>query len=146
MSFAGRFICIIAVAMCVGAAVAGAGHVASTPQGVFDAMRGMERLYEAQVVERDGQLWVPPGATRGGVGLLPGYFQRMAWIVREICGAGQVMTPSAGDFANPTLRPYLDKYFRGKPGVSAVDRVKLFKPAWELASDKFGSRATIYEY
>jgi len=39
MSFAGRFICIIAVAMCVGAAVAGAGHVASTPQGVFDAMR-----------------------------------------------------------------------------------------------------------
>ena len=40
MSFAGRFICIIAVAMCVGAAVAGAGHVASTPQGVFDAMRG----------------------------------------------------------------------------------------------------------
>src|SRR5256714_13084026 len=40
MSFAGRFICIIAVAMCVGAAVAGAGHVASMPQGVFDAMRG----------------------------------------------------------------------------------------------------------
>jgi 4-hydroxyphenylacetate 3-monooxygenase oxygenase component len=111
-----------------------------------DAMRGMERLYEAQVVERDGQLWVPPGATRGGVGLLPGYFQRMAWILREICGAGQVMTPSAGDFANPALRPYLDKYFRGKPGVSALDKVKLFKLAWELASDKFGSRATIYEY
>ena len=111
-----------------------------------DAMRGMERLYEAQVVERDGQLWVPPGATRGGVGLLPSYFQRMAWILREICGAGQVMTPSAGDFANPVLRPYLDKYFRGKPGVGAVDKVKLFKLAWELASDKFGSRATIYEY
>ncbi len=112
----------------------------------IDCMRGIEKLYEEQVVERDGQLYVPAGAPTGGRQLLPYHFQRMAWILREICGAGQVMTPSLGDFNNPDLRPYLDKYFRGKPGVTAVEKVKLFRLAWELASDKFGSRATIYEY
>ena len=111
-----------------------------------DCIRGMELLYETQVVERDGQVYVAAGATSGGREFLPHYFQRMAWILREICGAGQVMTPSLADFNNPELRPYLDKYFRGKPGVAAVEKVKLFRLAWELASDKFGSRATIYEY
>ena len=106
----------------------------------------MEKLYEEQVVERDGQLFVPAGAVTAGRQFTPYYFKQMAWILREICGAGQVMTPSAADFNHPDLRPYLDKYFRGKPGVSALEKVKLFKLAWELASDKFGSRATIYEY
>ena len=68
MSFAGRFICIIAVAMCVGAAVAGAGHVASTPQGVFDAMRGSFQPAKAKGVHaryqwdlsgpNGGQWWI----------------------------------------------------------------------------------------
>jgi len=111
-----------------------------------DCIKGMEKLYESQAIERDGQLFMPADAVTGGRDLLPHYFQRMSWILREICGAGQVMTPSLADFNLPELRPYLDKYFRGKPGVSAVDKVKLFKLAWELASDKFGSRATIYEY
>lgn len=111
-----------------------------------DCMRGMERLYEEQVIERDGQLCVEANATTGGRQLLPHYFQRMAWILRELCGAGQVITPSLADFNHPDLRPYLDRYFRGKPGVSAIHKVKLFRLAWELASDKFGSRATIYEY
>ena len=77
---------------------------------------------------------------------MPQHLTRMAWIVRELCGAGQVMTPSAGDFNNPELAPLLQRYFRGKPGVSALDKAKLMKLAWEAASDGFGSRATIYEY
>ena len=39
MSFAGRHIRIITVAVCTGAAVAIGGNVESTPQEVFDAMR-----------------------------------------------------------------------------------------------------------
>jgi len=64
MSFAGRFICIIAVAMCVGAAVAGAGHVASTPQGVFDAMRGSFQPAKAKGVHARYQ-WELSGAHGG---------------------------------------------------------------------------------
>jgi putative sterol carrier protein len=40
MSFAGRRIFFIAMAMCAGAAVSLADRVESTPQEVFDAMRG----------------------------------------------------------------------------------------------------------
>lgn len=111
-----------------------------------DAMKAMERAYEVDVVARDGKLYPAPGATRGGRGLIPQHLTRMAWILREICGAGQVMTPSAADFNNAELAPMLHRYFRGKPGVSALDKVKLMKLAWETTSDQFGSRATIYEY
>ena len=111
-----------------------------------DALKAMERAYEVDVVERNGKLYPAPHATRGGRGLMPQHLTRMAWIVRELCGAGQVMTPSAGDFNNPELAPLLQRYFRGKPGVSALDKAKLMKLAWEAASDGFGSRATIYEY
>lgn len=112
----------------------------------IDAMKAMERVYEVDVVERDGKLYPSPGSTRGGRGLMPQYLTRMAWILREICGAGQVMTPSAGDFNHPELGPLVEKYFRGKTGVTAVAKAKLMKMAWEATSDQFGSRATIYEY
>lgn len=111
-----------------------------------DAMKAMERVYEVEVVERGGKLYSSPGATRAGRGLMPQYLTRMAWILREICGAGQVMTPSAGDFRHPEIGPLVAKYFRGKAGVSAADKAKLMKLAWETASGQFGSRATIYEY
>jgi len=70
----------------------------------------------------------------------------MAWILRELSGAGQIITPSQSDFENREIGPLLETYFRGKPGVTARDKTKLFRLAWELASDKFGSRATIHEY
>ncbi len=111
-----------------------------------DSMKAMERVYEVDVVARDGKLYPAPGTTRAGRGLMPQYLTRMAWILREICGAGQVMTPSSADFNSPELGPLVEKYFRGKAGVSAADKAKLMKMAWETTSDQFGSRATIYEY
>ena len=40
MNFTGRYLCIIAVAVCAGTAVSLADRTESTPQDVFDAMRG----------------------------------------------------------------------------------------------------------
>jgi alkyl sulfatase BDS1-like metallo-beta-lactamase superfamily hydrolase len=40
MNFTGRYLCIVAVAVCAGAAVSLADRIESTPQNVFDAMRG----------------------------------------------------------------------------------------------------------
>ncbi len=68
MSSAGRHICIIAVAMCVGAAVAVADNVDSTPQQVFDSMRGSFQPAKAKGVHaryqwdlsgpQGGQWWI----------------------------------------------------------------------------------------
>ena len=83
MSFAGRFICIIAVATCVGAAVAGASHVESTPQDVFEAMRhsfqpakskGVHARYQWDLSGPNGGEWwieVNDGTYRMGRGKIP---------------------------------------------------------------------------
>jgi putative sterol carrier protein len=83
MSFAGRFICVITVAMCVGAAVAGAGHLESMPQEVFDAMRGsfqpakakgMHARYQWDLSGPNGGQWwieVNDGTYKMGKGKIP---------------------------------------------------------------------------
>ena len=84
MSLAGRFICVITVAVCVGAAVAGgADHVESTPQDVFDAMRGSFQPAKAKGVRaryqwdlsgpNGGQWWIEvnDGTYKMGTGKIP---------------------------------------------------------------------------
>src|SRR5665213_4393370 len=39
---------------------------------------------------------------------------RMIELLREICASGIIMQPSENDLASPDIRPYLDKYMRGK--------------------------------
>ena len=39
---------------------------------------------------------------------------RMVQLLREIAGSGLIMQPSERDLAHPELRPYLEKYMRGK--------------------------------
>ncbi|PYJ57722.1 MAG: hypothetical protein DME82_01765 [Verrucomicrobia bacterium] len=83
MSSAGRHICIIAVAMCVGAAVAVADNVDSTPQQVFDSMRGSFQPAKAKGVHarcqwdlsgpNGGQWWIEvnDGTYKMGKGKIP---------------------------------------------------------------------------
>ena len=84
MSFAGRFICVITVAVCIGAAVANAAsHVESTPQDVFDAMRGSFQPAKAKGVRaryqwdlsglNGGQWWIDvnDGTCKMGKGKIP---------------------------------------------------------------------------
>ena len=68
MSAAGRHICILTVTVCVGAAVAVADNVDSTPQQVFDSMRGSFQPAKAKGVHaryqwdlsgpNGGQWWI----------------------------------------------------------------------------------------
>ena len=83
MSSAGRHICIIAVAMCVGAAVAVADNVDSTPQQVFDSMRdsfqpaktkGVHARYQWDLSGSNGGQWwieVNDGTYKMGKGKIP---------------------------------------------------------------------------
>lgn len=63
----------------------------------------------------------------------------------QVLGAGGLlMMPSAADFASP-IAPDVAKYFQGAEGMSATDRVRLYKLAWDLCGDGFGQRALQYE-
>lgn len=71
--------------------------------------------------------------------------RRMVDLLREIAGSGMIMQPSENDLASPELRPYLDKYMRGKD-VDVAYKSRLFRLAHDLAASSFGMRQEIYEY
>ncbi len=77
--------------------------------------------------------------------LMPQAQMRAAEVIRQLSGSGLIMTPTESDFANPEIAGYLDKYLRGKD-ISARDRVQLFKLAWDMIGEPFGSRQLQYEW
>src|SRR5581483_2073316 len=70
---------------------------------------------------------------------------RMVELLREICASGIIMQPSENDLASPQIRPYLDRYMRGKD-VDVEYKSRLFRLAHELAASSYGMRQDIYEY
>ena len=46
---------------------------------------------------------------------------------------------------DPELRPLIDRYLRGAGSVTAQDRVRIFRLAWDFAGSALGSRGEQYE-
>ncbi|HKN53515.1 MAG TPA: 4-hydroxyphenylacetate 3-hydroxylase N-terminal domain-containing protein [Amycolatopsis sp.] len=73
-------------------------------------------------------------------------YPRIREIVLQDVASGLIYVNSgAEDFANPEIRPYLDRFLRGSGGTEAVDRVKLMKLLWDAVGTEFGSRHELYE-
>jgi anthranilate 3-monooxygenase (FAD) / 4-hydroxyphenylacetate 3-monooxygenase len=77
--------------------------------------------------------------------LVPQCQMRAVQVIRELSGSGLIMTPAEKDFANPEIAVHLEKYLRGKT-VAALDRVQLFKLAWDMIGEQFGARQLQYEW
>ena len=78
-------------------------------------------------------------------GLLPTFYPRVIEVLQMIGAGGLLMAPSAADFAAPEIAKDVAKYYQGAEGLASVDRVRLFKLAWDLAGDSFGMRQLQYE-
>ena len=70
---------------------------------------------------------------------------RMVQLLREVCGSGLIMQPSENDLANSELRPYLERYMRGK-GVEVDYKSRLYRLAHDLTVSSSGMRQEVYEY
>ncbi|MFD8822639.1 4-hydroxyphenylacetate 3-hydroxylase family protein [Streptomyces sp. NPDC059605] len=70
---------------------------------------------------------------------------RAVGIVRGIGQSGILMQPTENDLRSPELRPFLDRYMRGKD-IDAEHKSRLFRLAWDLTADSFGQRQDLYEY
>jgi 4-hydroxyphenylacetate 3-monooxygenase len=67
-------------------------------------------------------------------------------IIEQTVASGLIYLNShAKDFANPEIRPYLDRYMRGSNGYTAEARVKLMKLLWDTLGSEFGARHELYE-
>ena len=78
-------------------------------------------------------------------GLLPSFYPRVIEVLQMIGAGGLLMAPTAADFNVPGIAKDVAKYYQGAEGLPSVDRVRLFKLAWDLAGDAFGSRQLQYE-
>jgi 4-hydroxyphenylacetate 3-monooxygenase len=70
-------------------------------------------------------------------------YPRMIEIVQLLGSSSFLLTPSEKDFKGP-LKDHIAQYL-ATDTTPARDRVKLFRLAWDLAGNAFGSRQVLYE-
>ncbi|KLT19606.1 4-hydroxyphenylacetate 3-monooxygenase, oxygenase component [Neobacillus vireti] len=75
--------------------------------------------------------------------IFPKIYPRFSEIIQIIGASGLVSLPTEKDF-DSDLRTDLDQYLQGA-NANALDRVKLFRLAWDLTMSSFGTRQTQYE-
>src|SRR5438270_4671549 len=70
-------------------------------------------------------------------------YPRMIEILQLLGSSSFLLTPSEKDFQGP-MRPAIEQYL-ATDSIAARDRVKLFRLAWDVAGNAFGSRQVLYE-
>ncbi|MGD9753144.1 MAG: 4-hydroxyphenylacetate 3-hydroxylase family protein [Acidimicrobiia bacterium] len=74
----------------------------------------------------------------------PRVYPKLVEIIQTLAAGGFFYAPTEADLACEELRPFLDRYVKGRPGVSAEERIRLFKLAWDATGDAFGARMLQY--
>jgi anthranilate 3-monooxygenase (FAD)/4-hydroxyphenylacetate 3-monooxygenase len=77
-------------------------------------------------------------------GFLPRAYPKVIEVLQTVGAGGLLMMPSAADFDSP-IAADVAKYYQGAEGMPAKERIALYKLAWDLAGDAFGSRQLQYE-
>jgi 4-hydroxyphenylacetate 3-monooxygenase len=96
-------------------------------------------------VDEDGIVWPSPAALYAVMALQAQINPHMIDIVRQLSGAAMITLPSsAKDFDNPAARPDIERYFASAT-MSAHDRVRLMRLAWDLVGTEFANRHQQYE-
>lgn len=118
------------------------GELAAVVSGVESAVLAAE--YTAQPDE-NGQ-WLPGRSLLyASMGLQSETYPRVLAILRDLVGGGVLQLPSSvKDLTSDTSRADLERYVQS-PGVPSVERVKLFKLAWDILGSEFAGRHQQYE-
>ena len=69
---------------------------------------------------------------------------KMIDILIDFCGRGVVIYPTAADFDHEYMGPLLHEVLKG-PGMSAIDRTKIFKLVHERFLTEWGTRKEMFE-
>jgi 4-hydroxyphenylacetate 3-monooxygenase len=95
----------------------------------------------------DQQSMARPGAQAlyGVMGLQAEIHPRVIGILRDLVGGGVLQVPSSfHELVLEATKEDMERYV-SSPGVTAVDRVKLFKLAWDAIGSEFAGRHQQYE-
>lgn len=76
---------------------------------------------------------------------LPRWFPRAAEIITLLGAHSLLTTPSPAELAHPELRPLIDRYYQGANGMSAEERIAIFRTAWDFTGSALAGRGELYE-
>src|SRR6185312_5695457 len=100
---------------------------------------------EAMAQRLANGVWVPGGHGLRAFHLQTGkVYSRFVEIIQTLAAGGFFYAPSEADLESPELRPMIDRYVRGRAGVSAEERIALFKLAWDATGETFAQRMAQY--
>jgi 4-hydroxyphenylacetate 3-monooxygenase oxygenase component len=143
-----EFFCGLAMKVADAIGITGFLHVQEKLGEMLSQMEIARAVFygsEAMAQRLANGVWVPGGHGLRAFHLQTGkVYSRFVEIVQTLAAGGFFYAPSEADLANPDVRPYIDKYVRGREGISSVDRVALFKLAWDVTGDSFAQRMQQY--
>jgi 4-hydroxyphenylacetate 3-monooxygenase len=97
------------------------------------------------VIDDDGVAHPGHAESYANMTLQSEMYPRMLTMIRELCGGGLIQLPSSvEDFRSASTAEIIERYIQS-PGVSALERVKLLKLAWDMVGSEFASRHQQYE-
>ena len=110
----------------------------------LEAMKAFRRVAEVDAaLNAYGVMtpaWDPLDAARN---MYPRIYPRLVEIVQQVGASGLVSMPTWADVTGP-LKADIAKYYQSAR-MEAVDRIPLFRLAWDTAVSAFGSRQVLYE-
>lgn len=130
----------------------GGGHIPAV-QGILGGLAAQEAALEAII---QGQLQNPETLVDGYLNINRRYmYSALYWcttnyskicdIVRDLMGGGPFQMPADVSVVNnPAMKETFEKYW-SVPGQSAIERMKLYKLAWDLIGSEFAGRHIQYE-
>src|SRR5271154_2639814 len=128
----------------------GNAHLPHTEERIGELMLYTELMRSClRAAEADAEIdqWgvmapaiLPVESTRN---LMMTAYPRMIEILQLLGSSSFLLTPSEADFKGP-LAPDIEQYL-ATDNTPARDRVKLFRLAWDVAGNAFGSRQVLYE-
>lgn len=77
--------------------------------------------------------------------IMPSWMSRTNEIIKLIGSHNLLATASLEAFDNPDFAPSIQHYMRGANGMSAEERSRLFRTAWDFAGSALGGRVELYE-
>ena len=143
--------------------VIGIAHKIATVNGVDKVPGVQEKLgelaslvstMEAQVLaseynclfDKNGTAYPNPRFLYGAVGMQNHLYPQVIHILRDLVGGGVLQVPSSyKELLGEETRKDMDKYIRSSTGISSVEKIKLFRLAWDVIGSEFGGRHEQYE-
>lgn len=109
----------------------------------LETLRACLRRAEMDAIPFGGVLYPQGDAVHAALRLFPTFYPRMIEMM-QILGAGRyLMTLGESDWPTPEAGA-MARYGRGA-SISAPDRIRLFRLAWDIVGDSFGMQQQLYE-